>query len=157
MNMIVITLYQFFKTRKFGLGFGIVIMFANLTISQIVLMIKKPSLPEDQNYQERFGVAAKLGLFGCVLVLLGSAAVYQSNTDDQFEVYLIVNLFFSYLITVGLPACYIVSLPNLKNYTINFFRKNIFDPLFDTLNTINHFVIFRSSRVDPMYEINQNV
>ena len=144
--------------RKFGLGLGIVIIGINLTVSQIILMIKKPTLPDDQhNNQELFNMAVKLGLLGCLIPLFGgAAAMIQASHVDRFEIYLVVMLLFSFVIHLGLPSLYIVSVPNLKNYTVNFFEQNVFDPLVESLATLNHFVTFisPSPRVEPIYDIN---
>ena len=114
-------------------------------------------MPEDQNDQTRFRAAAILGLVGCLLAFVGAIAVkLQSNSVEKFEVYLIVVLIGDYVINVGSPAFYIVSVPNLKNYVSNYLWQNVLGPLIETLNTMNQFVssISPSNRVDPMYDIN---
>ena len=80
----------------------------------------------------------------------------QASHVDRFEIYLVVMLLFSFVIHLGLPSLYIVSVPNLKNYTVNFFKQNVFDPLVESLATLNHFVtsISPSPRVEPIYDIN---
>ena len=144
--------------RKFGLGLGFVIIIVNLTLSQIILMIKKPTLPEDQhNNQKLFDMAVKLGLLGFLIALFGgAAAMIQDSHVDRFEIHLVVVPFFSFVIYLVLPSLYIVSVPNLKNYTVNFFKQNVFDPLVASLATLNHFVtsISPSPRVEPIYDIN---
>ena len=115
-------------------------------------------MPEDQNdNKEWFNVAAKLGLLGCIIAIFGAVAIgIQATSVDRFEIYLVVVLLFTFVINVGLPAFYIVSMPNLKNYAVNFFRQYVFDPLIETQNTLNQMVtsFSPSNQVAPIYDMN---
>ena len=109
---------------SFGQGGGTVSLMAILILSLILLLIKKPNLPNDED-NSLIKISIGLGIVGISIILIGIArATGRLGIFDKSEVVLLTWTLFSLIVNVFLPARFILSLPNLKQYVTKFIEQN---------------------------------
>ena len=120
---------------SFGHGLGTVSLLIILIMSLILLLIKKPNLPNDED-NALMKISIGLGIAGISVILIGLATA-RLATFDKSEIFLLTWSLFSLILSVLVPVRFILSLPNLKEYVTKFIEQNLL-------------VVFRhySSRVD---------
>ena len=118
-------------------GAGTASLWAILIMSLILLLIKKPNLPNDED-NALMKISIRLGIAGISVCFIGIATA-RSGIFDKSEVFLLTWVQFSLIVNVLLPARFILSLPNLKEYVTKFIEQNL-------LIGFRH--CFSSSRVD---------
>ena len=83
-------------------------------------------------------ISIRLGIAGISVCFIGIATA-RSGIFDKTEVFLLTWVQFSLIVNVLLPARFILSLPNLKEYVTKFIEQNLL---------IGFRNCFSSSRVD---------
>ena len=120
---------------SFGHGLGTVSLLIILIMSLILLLIKKPNLPNDED-NALMKISIGLGIAGSSVGIIGIATI-ESGIFDKLEGFLLIHILGSLILGVLVPIRFIFSLPNLKQYVKKFIEQNLL-------------VVFRhySSRVD---------
>ena len=107
---------------SFGHGGGSVSLMAILILSLILLLTKKPNLPNDED-NSLMKISIGLGIAGISIILIGIATA-RLGLFDKSEVVLLTWTLFSLIVNVFLPVRFILSLPNLKQYVTKFIEHN---------------------------------
>ena len=110
---------------SFGHGLGTVSLLIILIMSLILLLIKKPHLPNDED-NALMKISIGLGIAGISIILIGIATA-RLGLFDKSEVVLLTWTLFSLIVNVFLPARFILSLPNLKQYVTKFIEHNFWN------------------------------
>ena len=108
---------------SFGPGAGTASLWAILIMSLILLLIKKPNLPNDED-NALMKISMRLGIAGISVCFIGIATA-RSGIFDTSEVFLLTWVQFSLIVNVLLPWRFILSLPNLKEYVTKFIEQNL--------------------------------
>ena len=108
---------------NFGHGVGSVSLMIILITSLVLLLIKKPNLPNDEDIA-LMKISIRLGIAGISVILIGMATA-RLATFDKSEVFLLTWVLFSLILNVLVPTRFILSLPNLKQYVTKFIEKNL--------------------------------
>ena len=122
---------------SFGHGLGTVSLLIILIMSLILLLIKKPHLPNDED-NALMKISIGLGIAGSSVGIIGIATI-ESGIFDKLECFLLTHILGSLILGVLVPIRFIFSLPNLKQYVMKFIEQNL-------LIVFRH--CFSSSRVD---------
>ena len=104
----------------------------------ILLLIKKPHLPNEED-NALMKIFIGLGIVGISVSLIG-IATSRWTTFDKSDVFHLTRALFSLIVDVLLPARFILSSPNLKQYVAKFIKQNLLINVFRRC--------FSSSRVD---------
>ena len=123
---------------SFGHGLGTGSLLAILITSLILLLIKKPHLPNEED-NALMKIFIGLGIAGISVGLIG-IATSRWTTFDKSDVFHLTRALFSLIVDVLLPARFILSSPNLKQYVAKFIKQNLLINVFRRC--------FSSSRVD---------
>ena len=108
---------------SFGHGVGSVSLMIILITSLVLLLIKKPHLPNDED-NALMKISIGLGIAGISVILIGLATA-RLATFDKSEIFLLTWSLFSFILSVLVPVRFILSLPNLKQYVMKFIEKNL--------------------------------